>query len=130
MQNRKPALPLPKSYTLTSLRSWYHRNNLLSFHHLSDGKHSNIIRSEKSASLGGRAYDLISGKGLGGSTRINAGQYTCGVPGEYNAWAGMGEEFEEWGYERLKKYFMRHENWIGPEPREFHGADGEGRCIH
>ncbi|KZV69127.1 GMC oxidoreductase [Peniophora sp. CONT] len=104
--------------------SWYHRNNLLSFHHLSDGKHSEVIQSEKNESLNGSSYSLITGKGLGGSTRINAGQYTCGVPGEYNAWAQAGDEFKDWSYEGLKPYFKKHERWIGPSPGEFHGADG------
>ncbi|VDC06928.1 unnamed protein product [Peniophora sp. CBMAI 1063] len=104
--------------------SWYHRNNLLSFHHWSDGKHSDTIQSEPNPSLNNHSYSLISGKGLGGSTRINAGQYTCGVPGEYNAWSRMGAEFAGWSYEGLKPYFKKHERWIGPSPKEFHGADG------
>ncbi|TCD65457.1 hypothetical protein EIP91_002671 [Steccherinum ochraceum] len=102
--------------------SWTHRTPLPSFHHFSDGRHSTAFESARDEQLG-RSVTLISGLGLGGSTRINGGQYTCGVPGEYNAWAQDGNV--GWAYNDLKQFFKMSETWIGPVPREFHGAHGK-----
>lgn len=70
----------------------------------------------------GRSFSLVSGMGLGGSTRINGGQYTCGVPGEFNAWNQAGRE--GWSYQDLKPYFLKSERWTGPVPKEWHGSNG------
>lgn len=105
-----------------TLLSWIHRNPLLSMHHFSDRKHSTMFQSAHDDQLN-RPLTLTTGLGLGGCTRINGGQYTCGVSGEYNAWAQAGNE--GWSYEDLKVYFKKSEKWIGPVPREFHGIDGE-----
>ncbi|KAF8496978.1 hypothetical protein JB92DRAFT_2988461 [Gautieria morchelliformis] len=101
--------------------SWLHRVPLTSHHHWSDRKHSLVFDSATDARLG-RAFPLICGLGLGGSTRINGGQYTCGVPAEYDAWGQDGRT--GWSYADLKPYFNKSEHWIGPAPREFHGLNG------
>ncbi|KAF8516800.1 hypothetical protein JB92DRAFT_2909313 [Gautieria morchelliformis] len=101
--------------------SWLHRVPLTSHHHWSDRKHSLVFDSATDARLG-RAFPLICGLGLGGSTRINGGQYTCGVPAEYDAWCQDGRT--GWSYADLKPYFNKSEHWIGPAPREFHGLNG------
>ncbi|TCD64362.1 hypothetical protein EIP91_004231, partial [Steccherinum ochraceum] len=101
--------------------SWLHRARLTSIHHFSDRKHSTVFPSAHDKELN-RSVSLIAGLGLGGSTRINGCMYTCGTPGEYNAWAQEGNN--GWGYQELKPFFKKSETWIGPEPREFHGADG------
>ncbi|KAI0052729.1 GMC oxidoreductase [Auriscalpium vulgare] len=101
--------------------SWLHKTPLLSFHHWSDGRHSTVIQSARDDQLE-RAFTLISGRGLGGTTRINGSQYTCGVPAEYNAWSQDGRA--GWSYKELKPYFDKSERWIGPSPREYHGSNG------
>ncbi|TCD61097.1 hypothetical protein EIP91_009034 [Steccherinum ochraceum] len=100
--------------------SWLHRMGLFSNHHFSDKKHSTVynVRDKELD----REVPVISGLGLGGSTRINGCMFTCGSAGEYNAWAQEGNE--GWGYQDLKPFFKKSEKWIGSEPREFHGADG------
>lgn len=104
------------------LSRWLHRTPLFSLHHLSDGKHSTVFPSTHDEQLD-RPVTLITGRGLGGSTRINGGQYICGVPGEYNAWAQAGNI--AWSYEELKVFFKRSKKWLGTVSREFHGTEGE-----
>ncbi|KAJ7090820.1 GMC oxidoreductase-domain-containing protein [Mycena belliarum] len=101
--------------------SWLNRTPLTSLHHWSDGKHSNVFDSATDSGLG-RPFSLITGLGLGGSTQINGGQYTCGAPAEYNAWSKEGRP--GWGYQDLKPYFDKSETWLGPVPKEWHGSSG------
>ncbi|KAH9843571.1 GMC oxidoreductase-domain-containing protein [Rhodofomes roseus] len=67
----------------------------------------------------GRTSSLITGVGLGGTSRINADMYTCGAPSQYNAWHEQGRI--GWSFDDMKPYFMKSQNWTGPVPREFHG---------
>ncbi|PCH34319.1 GMC oxidoreductase [Wolfiporia cocos MD-104 SS10] len=101
--------------------SFLHSTPLLSIHQISDGRHSDILQSTDNTSLG-RPVSLVCGKGLGGATRINGDQYTCGVPAEYNAWSRHGRV--GWSYEEIKPYFKKSERWTGPVPQEYHGLDG------
>ncbi|KAJ6574312.1 hypothetical protein B0H19DRAFT_1124170 [Mycena capillaripes] len=101
--------------------SWLHRAPLPSLHFWSDGKHSTVFDSAVDPKFG-RSFSLISGLGLGGTTRINGGQYTLGVPAEYNAWSEEGRP--GWSYEELKPYFTKSETWVGPVPEEWHGSTG------
>ncbi|KAJ7698899.1 GMC oxidoreductase-domain-containing protein [Mycena rosella] len=94
---------------------------LTSMHHYSDGKHSTVFDSAPDSRFG-RAFSLITGRGLGGTTRVNAGQFTCGVPAEYNAWSEDGRP--GWGYHDLKPYFAKSQTWLGPVPEEYHGSSG------
>ncbi|KAJ6594819.1 hypothetical protein B0H19DRAFT_1247461 [Mycena capillaripes] len=101
--------------------SWLNKTPLTSLHHWSTGKHSTVFDSVFDDKFG-RSFPLITGIGLGGCTRINGGQYTCGVPAEYNAWSEEGRP--GWGYTDLKPYFTKSENWLGPVPEEWHGSNG------
>ncbi|KAF7376886.1 FAD/NAD-P-binding domain-containing protein [Mycena sanguinolenta] len=101
--------------------SWLHRTPLTSHHFMSDGKHSTVFDSAVDLNLG-RSVPLINGHGLGGTTRINGGQYTLGVPAEYNAWSEEGRP--GWSYTDLKPYFTKSETWVGPVPEEWHGSTG------
>lgn len=65
----------------------------------------------------------MTGSGLGGSTRINGDQYTCGVPAQFNFWDEIGKH-SGWSYPELKPFFNRSETFIGDDSREFHGSDG------
>lgn len=54
-----------------------------------------------------RPTKLITGIGLGGTSRINYMQYTRGAPGEYNAWSVNGRK--GWSYQELLPYFEKTE---------------------
>ncbi|KAJ7021772.1 hypothetical protein C8F04DRAFT_1241131 [Mycena alexandri] len=93
-----------------------------SLHHWSPTKsHSTVFDSVFDPKFG-RAFPLVTGIGLGGTTRINGGQYTCGSPAEYNAWSE--ENRPGWGYSDLKPYFIKSESWLGTVPEEWHGLNG------
>jgi choline dehydrogenase-like flavoprotein len=108
-------------FTNTDIDSVLHRTPLPAFHHFSDGKHSTVFESERDEQLD-RPIGLVTGRGLGGTTRINGGQFTLGVPAEYNAWAQASAV--GWSYDDMKPYLLKSETWIGPNRREFHGTDG------
>ncbi|KAF8176881.1 GMC oxidoreductase-domain-containing protein, partial [Mycena galopus ATCC 62051] len=101
--------------------SWLNSTPLTSLHFLSDGKHSTVFDSAVDPQIG-RSSRLISGLGLGGTTRINGGQYTLGVPAEYNAWSEEGRP--GWSYSDLKPYFTKSETWTGPVSEQWHGSTG------
>ncbi|KAF8217223.1 GMC oxidoreductase-domain-containing protein [Mycena galopus ATCC 62051] len=101
--------------------SWLNRTPLTSLHHWSNKKYSTMFDSSVDLNFN-RAFPLVTGIGLGGTTRINGGQYTCGVPAEYNAWGQEGRP--GWGYTDLKPYFKKSQTWVGPVPSEWHGSNG------
>ncbi|KAK7453542.1 hypothetical protein VKT23_011822 [Stygiomarasmius scandens] len=102
---------------------WLHRTPLPSLHQFSDGKHSSVLESAHNTQLG-RLSALVTGLGLGGSTRINGGQYTCGIPAQYNSWNKAVVDRKDWSYSDIKQFFKKSETFVGPVPREFHGLDG------
>ncbi|KAJ6573480.1 hypothetical protein DFH09DRAFT_1151937 [Mycena vulgaris] len=95
--------------------SWLHRTPLTSLHHWSDGKHSTVFDSAPDSILG-RSFSLITGLGLGGSTRINGGQYTCRRPGGVQCLERRGATWVG--------YFSKSETWLGLVPQEWHGSHG------
>lgn len=72
--------------------------------------------------LKGRIGFQPRGKGLGGSSAINALVYMRGHPGDYDEWAAMG--CPGWGYDDVLPYFKRSEHNTGIQDR-FHGQGGE-----
>ena len=71
--------------------------------------------------LGGREGYQPRGKGLGGSSAINAMVYIRGHRSDYDAWAAMGNS--GWSYEEVLPYFRRAEDnnqFAAP----FHGVGG------
>ncbi len=73
------------------------------------------------ATSGGRVHKWPRGKGLGGSSAINAMIYIRGHPGDYDAWARHG--CRGWSAEEVLPYFMRSEDYEhGAVPG--HGAGG------
>lgn len=59
-------------------------------------------------SLGGKTLDLVTGKALGGSTKINGLIYSRSVPGEYNAWEEAGRK--GWGWDSVEPFFKKSED--------------------
>ena len=79
------------------------------------------LTTEPQAALNGRRGYQPRGKGLGGSSAINAMIYVRGHPLDYDAWAAMGSQ--GWSYADVLPYFKRAENnERGSNP--WHGAGG------
>ena len=71
--------------------------------------------------LNGRKGYQPRGKGLGGSSAINAMVYTRGHRSDYDHWAALGNV--GWSYDELLPYFKRSENNARIQD-EFHGQGG------
>ncbi|HEU4599530.1 MAG TPA: GMC family oxidoreductase N-terminal domain-containing protein [Solirubrobacterales bacterium] len=56
----------------------------------------------------GRSIYIPRGKGLGGSSSMNAMLYVRGNPLDYEAWAAAGAE--GWGWDDVRPYFLRAED--------------------
>jgi choline dehydrogenase len=69
----------------------------------------------------GRPVPLPRGRGLGGSSAINAMAFARGHRSSYDAWAEQGAT--GWGFDDLLPYFRRSETAVGREPR-LRGTDG------
>lgn len=65
-------------------------------------------RTTPQAGLAGRQGYQPRGRGLGGSSSINAMIYTRGHPDDYNDWAQAG--CTGWGWNDVLPYFRRNEN--------------------
>ena len=73
------------------------------------------------AGFGGRKGFQPRGRGLGGSSLINAMIYMRGQPQDYESWASLG--CKGWGWTDVFPYFRRSEdNARGPD--EWHGVGG------
>lgn len=101
--------------------SWLTRVPLTSTYQFSDGKHSNVFSSVYEEHIG-RSVTCVTGLGLGGCTRINGCQYTCGAPAEFDSWSRDGRH--GWSYAELKPFFKKSETWLGRDRREYHGYSG------
>lgn len=71
--------------------------------------------------------DMMSGKALGGTSRINAQLYTRSVPGEYNAWAEAG--WKGWAWKDVEPYFIKSENSLSCRASPHRGTQGERGVI-
>jgi len=80
------------------------------------------FQSEIEPGLGNRPLMLPRGKGLGGSSAVNAMAYSRGHPKDYDQWRQMG--CEGWSYAEVLPYFKRSErSWQGET--KYHGGSGE-----
>ncbi|KAI0739391.1 GMC oxidoreductase [Daedaleopsis nitida] len=126
-----------KRYGHRSLSDEYHQGNLLSrmpwgfaqlFHSSSDWAYQTTPQKE----LNGRSIYWPRGKLLGGSSSVNAMIYHQCAPEDFDAWERSGTE--GWGYESMRKYFRRAEQYI-PHPAHLvdaslHGSDGPWVTSH
>ena len=79
--------------------------------------------TEPEPHCGGRSLYLPRGKGLGGSSAMNAMLYVRGRPLDYDLWQTPG-----WGWEDVRPYFLRSEdNARGAS--EHHGVGGPVRVC-
>jgi choline dehydrogenase-like flavoprotein len=85
------------------------------------GKHNYAYVTEPQPGLGGRRGYQPRGRGLGGSSLINAMIYVRGQPQDCDDWEALGAS--GWSWRDVLPYFRRAEsNHRGAD--EFHDADG------
>ena len=68
---------------------------------------------------------MVSGKALGGTSKVNAHVLTRSVPGEYNAWEESGRL--GWGWRDVLPYFKKSETSLTHEGADHRGFQGEYR---
>ncbi|MFZ1385879.1 MAG: GMC family oxidoreductase N-terminal domain-containing protein [Thiolinea sp.] len=82
-------------------------------------------KTQAEPGLNGRSIIYARGKGLGGSTLINAMIYMRGQARDYDEWAKLTAD-PSWSWEQVLPTFKTVENyWQGEN--DYHGADGEWR---
>src|SRR5690554_6921882 len=82
-------------------------------------------KTEPEPGLNGRSINYARGRGLGGSTSINAMIYMRGQARDYNQWAQLTGD-PGWGWDKVLPLFKSAEDhWRGES--EFHGAGHEWR---
>src|ERR1700755_1674942 len=77
--------------------------------------------TEPEPHVDGRSLYVPRGKGLGGSSSMNAMLYVRGRPWDYDAWEAQGAP--GWGYRDVLPYFLRSEDNVRGAS-EWHGAGG------
>ncbi|MEY8828287.1 GMC family oxidoreductase [Sedimentitalea sp. XS_ASV28] len=85
-------------------------------------KHNYAYETVPQKGLKGRVGYQPRGRGLGGSTAINALVYMRGHRGDYDEWRDLG--CPGWGYDDVLPYFKKSENNTAVTD-EFHGQGGE-----
>jgi 4-pyridoxate dehydrogenase len=78
-------------------------------------------QSEPEPNANGRSIEAMRGKVLGGSSSINATEFTRGDRGDYDRWAQKGAR--GWSYADVIPYFKRLETWTEGES-EIRGGSG------
>lgn len=73
--------------------------------------------------LNNREEMTAAGKGIGGSSLINAGVWLRGSTGEWNHWAKVVDD-NAWSYEAMLPYFRMTENFQGQHASDQHGYEG------
>ena len=82
--------------------------------------------TEPEPHVDGRSLYIPRGKGLGGSSSMNAMLYVRGRPLDYDAWEAQGAP--GWGWRDVLPYFVRSEDNVRG-PSEWHGVGGPLRVA-
>nr|XP_034826639.1 glucose dehydrogenase [FAD, quinone]-like [Maniola hyperantus] len=93
-----------------------------------DWKYSSEPNGNSCLAFPGGRCGWPRGKGMGGSTAINAMAYVRGNKVDYDEWARMGNP--GWSYKEVLPYFMKSERNLNKYAvdSEFHGVKGE-QCV-
>ena len=78
--------------------------------------------SKRQEHLGGRTIFHPRGKGLGGSSSINAMVYMRGHPGDFDGWDALGAK--GWNYASVLPYFKRCESFQNSGDPAYRGGSG------
>ncbi len=84
-------------------------------------RYNYAYQTEPQAAFGGRRGYQPRGRGLGGSSLINAGICIRGQPQDYDDWAAAG--CVGWGWSDVRPYFLKGEN-NARGASEWHGVSG------
>ncbi|MEZ5459453.1 MAG: GMC family oxidoreductase N-terminal domain-containing protein [Steroidobacteraceae bacterium] len=88
---------------------------------LQGGPHDWAYTTLPQPGIGGRVLPCPRGRGLGGSSLINAMGHQRGDPAGYDAWEALGAT--GWNAATLLPFHRRSERWVGGADR-FRGGDG------
>ncbi|CAG2160552.1 GMC family oxidoreductase [Cupriavidus numazuensis] len=89
------------------------------------GTYNYGFRTPEQSTLDGRQVRIPRGRGLGGSSSINAMVYIRGNAGDYDRWADLG--CQGWSWAEVLPYFKRsecNERLAGGADDAWHGAHG------
>ncbi|NUA29304.1 GMC family oxidoreductase [Cupriavidus basilensis] len=89
------------------------------------GSHNYGYRTVAQPGLNGRRGYQPRGRGLGGSSSLNAMIYTRGTPADYDRWASAG--CDGWAWDDVLPYFRRaecNERVAGRDDDPWHGGSG------
>lgn len=75
------------------------------------------------AALTSATLEMVSGKAMGGSSKINAHLYCRSMPAEYDAWAQAGRK--GWSWDEVLPYFIKSENSLTHGSRPWRGDKGQ-----
>lgn len=82
-----------------------------------------MFQTEPQSALNGRRIPIPRGKGLGGSSNINAMVYIRGQREDYDDWAANGAP--GWSYDEVLPFFVKSEdNRCADKDAGFHGENG------
>jgi choline dehydrogenase len=74
------------------------------------------------AGMDNRCAQIITGRALGGASRVNGMMYLRGSPGEFNAWAAAGRK--GWAYDDIVHLFVKSERALDEESKTYQGTNG------
>ncbi|KAJ7276739.1 alcohol oxidase [Mycena rebaudengoi] len=105
--------------------TWASRVPLLSANYSSPGSPAYIFNSAPQANIAGRSLQMVTGKALGGGSRINCLLYTRSAAADFNRWSDSGRK--GWSYNELEPIFKKSEGHIGSPVSKSHGSTGPWR---
>ena len=109
------------------LDTWSNRVPLISANFFRQDSPSVLFPSEPLAHANHRIVQIVSGEGIGGTSRINGCLYSRGLKGDWNRWNRPG-----WSYDDMVPYFQKSEKSISQPGSYFRGKSGKlehGLCL-
>ncbi|KII84131.1 hypothetical protein PLICRDRAFT_118582 [Plicaturopsis crispa FD-325 SS-3] len=103
-------------------QSWESRVPLLSSDYRRKKAPAMLWDAAPLSNINNRVVDMLSGKALGGTSRINSMVYTRGSASEFNRWSRSGRK--GWSYDEIEKYFKKSEDFTGRPVPEHHATGG------
>jgi choline dehydrogenase len=105
------------------LNSWSSRVPLLSTDYQFKSTPAYKWASTPIQCLKGRTLQMVPGKAMGGTSKINGSMYTRSTPGDYNAWALDGRK--GWSCDEVEPYFNGSEKSPSHGKSPHRGSNGK-----